>query len=545
MAKRHVRISLGTKLRLLFGPAVLVIIAAALVVPWYFMELLAEQGLQKPGAELTTLRLNEYIRDHPKGADQGRVVYVTGQGAGEGDATGRVGPDIIKLRGKAPLKVEDLDPYAQRARDVFIRHPGEDLDVRPSDDPQGKTVYRCFRAVRAQQTCMTSTCHGSAAADGPRFDAGELVALVDVTMPGELASGVLVWWTRVAFIAGLVLASLLALVLFSVIAHRLILRPLRELRGISDEVADGDMTVRSTITTGDELQHLGESLNDMLNAIAEQHEKITSANSALDLKLSELAEANVTLFQANKVKSEFLANMSHELRTPLNSIIGFADLLVEMGDDRTARYGANISTAAKNLLAMINDLLDLAKIEAGKADVRFGRVSVTDTCQTLLALMKPLADKKQIALHCELSPDLPIVVSDAGKLQQILFNLLSNAIKFIPARERVTLSAANESIGREGHQRGGIVISVADTGPGIAEADQKHLFEKFYQADKSLTKASTGTGLGLAIAKELATLLGGRLSLRSSPGHGAVFSLHVPLDGSEARQAQDAGHRRQ
>jgi len=545
MAKRHVRISLGTKLRLLFGPAVLVIIAAALVVPWYFMELLAEQGLQKPGAELTTLRINEYIRDHPKGADQGKVVYVTGQGAGQGETSGRVGPDVIKLRGKTPVKIEALDPYAQRASSVFINHPGEDLVVMKSDNPQGQTVYRCFRAVRAQQTCMTSTCHGSSATNGPRFDAGELVALVDVTMPGTLASGVLVWWTRVAFIAGLVLASLLALVLFSVIAHRLILRPLTKLRNISDKVAEGDMTVRSTIATGDELQRLGESLNDMLNAIADQHERITSTNRALDLKLNELAEANVTLYQANKVKSEFLANMSHELRTPLNSIIGFADLLAEMDVERTARYGTNIATAAKNLLAMINDLLDLAKIEAGKADVRFDRVSVTDTCQTLLALMRPLADKKQITLNCELAPGLPMIVSDAGKLQQILFNLLSNAIKFIPAREQVTLSAVDETTGRDGRQRGGIVINVADTGPGIAEADQKHLFEKFYQADKSLTKASTGTGLGLAIAKDLAALLGGRLSVRSSPGHGAVFSLHLPMDGSQALLARDGGQRRQ
>ncbi len=545
MAKRHVRIPLATKLRLLFGPAVLVIIAAALVVPWYFMERLAEQGLQKPGAELTLLRLNEFVRDHRKDKDKGdKVVYSVGPVGGEGDTPARMGPGIIVLRGKKARALSELERYALRARKAFNRDPGEETVVMRDED-QGRTVYRCLRAIRAQQTCTVSTCHDPSATDKPPFEVGELVGMVDVAMPGSLASGALVWWTRVAFIAGLVLASLLALVLFSVMAHRLILRPLRQLRDIADKVAEGDMDVRSTISTSDELQRLGESFNDMLTAIDDQHQKLLLANSALDLKLNELAEANVTLFQANKVKSEFLANMSHELRTPLNSIIGFADLLVETDEERTARYGTNIATAARNLLAMINDLLDLAKIEAGKADVRFDSVSVSDTCRTLLALMKPLADKKQIALHCELAEDLPIVVTDAGKLQQILYNLLSNAIKFIPARERVTLSAVSEGTGGNGHRHGGVMIAVADTGPGIAEADQKHLFEKFYQADRSLTKASAGTGLGLAIAKDLAALLGGRLSLKSSPGHGAVFSLHLPIDGPEALRIRDASHRRQ
>jgi len=542
MAKTSVRFSLAAKLRLLFGPAVLVIVAAALIVPWRFMELLAEQGLQKPGAELTLLRLNEFITYHPKGADRGKVVYRTGQDTGEAEALTREGPKIVKLHGKVPPDLTKLKPDAQRARKTFIRDPAEELVVMHSE-AQGQTVYRCFRAVRAQQMCMG--CHKSTSDsdDRPRFDAGELVAMVDVTLPGAMASGALVLWTRVAFVAGLVLSSLLALVLFPVIAQRLILRPLRHLRGISDKVAEGDMSVRSTLVTGDELERLGESFNEMLSAIADQHEKLRAANSALDQKLSELSEVNVTLFKANKVKSEFLANMSHELRTPLNSIIGFADLLAGMPDERIARYGANIAGAAKNLLAMINDLLDLAKIEAGKADVRFERVSVTDICRTLLALMRPQADKKQIALRGQLADDLPVIVTDPGKLQQILFNLLSNAIKFIPAREHVTLSAEREGAGSDGPRRRGVVLSVADTGPGIAEADQKHLFEKFYQADRSLTRTSGGTGLGLAIAKELATLLGGRLALRSSPGHGAVFSLHLPRDGAATLNRHGANGR--
>jgi two-component system, NarL family, sensor histidine kinase BarA len=526
MAKTFVEISLATKLRILFGAAVLLIIASALVVPWYFMELLAAQGIQKPGAELTRLRLNEFVRDHPKGsgnASEVSALYTAGRDVGT-----RTGPILVKL--SADMKPSSpLDTSARRALRVFLRQGDQDVAVLKSEDEQGKTVYRCLRAVRVDQTCMT--CHGPEADVQLQFQLGRLAGMIDVSMPGSTASGGLMLFTRIAFVVGGVLASLLALLLFSVISQRLILRPLRHLRNVSDKVAEGDLTVRSAVRTGDELQRLGESVNEMLTAIDDQHNKLRSANRALDLKLNELAEVNVTLFRANKVKSEFLANVSHELRTPLNSILGFADLLAEHGDERVKRYGHNVSTAAKNLLAMINDLLDLAKIEAGKADVRFDKVSVTDTCQTLLALMRPLADKKQLTLEGTLAEDLPIVITDAGKLQQILFNLLSNAIKFTPATGRVTLTAQRHSSRREGDEAGEVEVAVADNGPGILEIDQKHIFEKFYQADRTLTKESAGTGLGLAISKELAGLLGGTLTLRSEPGHGTTFSLRIPVGG--------------
>ncbi|GAG53445.1 unnamed protein product, partial [marine sediment metagenome] len=152
---------------------------------------------------------------------------------------------------------------------------------------------------------------------------------------------------------------------------------------------------------------------------------------------------------------------------------------------------------------------------------------------TLLALMKPVADKKQLELKERLADDVPIITSDAGKLQQILYNLLSNAIKFTPVHGTVTLATTCGTIQRGGQTENEVVVSVADTGPGITEADQKHIFEKFYQADDSLTKEVPGTGLGLAIARELTSLLGGRLTLKSSPGHGAVFSAHLPQSGPE------------
>jgi signal transduction histidine kinase len=524
MAKKFVRITLATKLRLMFGAAVLGIIAAAIAVPWYFMELLAEQGLQLSAAELTRLRLNEWEKYHrAEDPNQRRLARVSEvEKAYEHDGKGRKGPtfNILSTDPK-------LDSSAQQAMDVLFRNKRQDLFILKAEDERGRTVYRCFRAVRIGSAC--ADCHNASnPSQRLRFDRDQLVGMIDAALPGAVATGTLIWWTRGAFVIGGLLAAMVAVIVFAVLTQRLILRPVRRLRDIADKVAEGDLAVRSDIRTNDELQRLGDSFNEMLSAIAEQHEKLRSANRALDLKLNELAEVNVTLYQANRVKSEFLANISHELRTPLNSIIGFGDLLSESSDERIRRYGQNVGIAARDLLNMINDLLDLAKIEAGKAVVRFDKVSVTDACQTLLALMKPLADKKQIDLRGELGDDVPLIVTDAGKVQQILFNLLSNAIKVTPVAGKVTLQARKEP------SRPGSVdevsISVADTGPGIAEDQQHRIFEKFYQVDRSLTKETSGTGLGLSISKELTNLLGGRLALKSSPGHGAEFTLTLPIE---------------
>ncbi len=520
-----VRMSLAMKLRLLFGAAVLGIIAAALVVPWYFLELLAEQAVQQRGTQISSLVINEHLADSKDPALGSRVASLYTAG---GQSDGRAGPFFVKL--SPDLKPDrPLDSPARAAARLFRRTPRQDITVSKAEDEQGRAVYRSFRAVRAEPICMK--CHGPAAATEHQFQPGQLVGMVDVTVPAEEEGGALLWWTRGAFVAGAALATLLAIILFAVLTQKLILRPVRQLRKVADKVTEGDLTVRSTIRTGDELQRLGDSFNEMLTAITDQHEQLRAANRALDLKLDELAQANVALFEANKVKTEFLASVSHELRTPLNSIIGFADLLEESSDERVCRYGQNIGASAKNLLSLINDILDLARLEAGKATVRWDKVSLIDTCQTLVALMKPLADKKQLIFEAHLAEDLPIVTTDASKCQQILYNLLSNAIKFTPAGGNVILSAAVETADpAPAAQPKEVAISITDTGPGIAEADQQDIFEKFYQSDRSLTKEAAGAGLGLSIAKELTSLLGGRLTLKSSPGQGAVFTLHLPIE---------------
>jgi signal transduction histidine kinase len=535
MAARGIQVSLATKLRVLFAAAVLGIIAAALLVPWYFTELLAEQGLQRPAAELTRLRLNEWVARH--GLGRGEDSHVARTYVARDPGGSRKGPRLIRL--KADLTPEaPLDASAQDALAALVRNPGQALVILPGEEARGVRTYRCFRAVRVDATC--ARCHGPTVRLERQLPAGRLVGLIDVALPAEPAGGGrLVWWTRYAFIGGGALAGLFAIVAFALITQRLILLPVRRLGRVADKVAEGDLTVRSTVRTGDELQRLGERFNEMLSAISAQHAQLRAANRALDLKLHELAEANVALFQANKVKSEFLANVSHELRTPLNSIIGFAELIADADDPRHRRYGVNIASAAKDLLTMINDILDLAKIEAARAEVRLDKVSVSDTCRTLLALMKPQADKKHITVRDHIADDLPLVTTDAGKLQQILYNLMSNAVKFTPPGGEVTLRAACTAGRAADAADRQVQVSVRDTGPGIAEVEQPHVFEKFYQVDGTLTRDRQGAGLGLAIAKELANLLGGQLGLASRPGHGATFTLTLPVEPAPppARQA--------
>ena len=226
--------------------------------------------------------------------------------------------------------------------------------------------------------------------------------------------------------------------------------------------------------------------------------------------------------------------MSHELRTPLHSIIGFAEVLQETLQPRTGpvdekrkRYIANIITSSGRLLDLINDLLDLAKIEAGRVELTVGPMSVKDTAEGLVNLIRPQAERASIELVTKVQRNLPTVQTDAGKVQQIVFNFLSNAVKFTPDGGTVTLSS--EMIAGNGPHKPGLRISVSDTGPGIPDHMQEKIFEKFMQLESAVTREHGGTGLGLTISRDLAQLLQGEIELESRQGQGATFSLVIPL----------------
>jgi signal transduction histidine kinase len=240
----------------------------------------------------------------------------------------------------------------------------------------------------------------------------------------------------------------------------------------------------------------------------------------LDRKVDELARVNMALYESNRLKSDFLATMSHELRTPLNSIIGFSEVLLTADNlsDKQHRYAGNIMTGGKQLLALINDVLELAKLEAGKMRLHPEALTVSGVCEHAAAMFRQQAEKKNIDLKVLVDSALP-VRQDAGKLHQVLTNLLSNAVKFTPEGGRVTLKAASDG--------NDLVFTVSDTGVGIAPEEQELVFEKFRQAANPMTREQGGTGLGLSIVRELAKLLGGDVALHSELGRGSTFTVRV------------------
>jgi PAS domain S-box-containing protein len=241
---------------------------------------------------------------------------------------------------------------------------------------------------------------------------------------------------------------------------------------------------------------------------------------------AELEAARDAADAASRAKSDFLANMSHELRTPLHAIIGFTELLqdgIVTDEEERAQSFADIHASAQHLLSLINDILDLSKIEAGRMELDYEAVDVPELFAAMIALLRERAHHKRLTLTAT-AGDATILVADARKLRQILFNLLANAIKFTEPGGGVTLDAC--TVGDD------IVLRVTDTGIGISEEDQRELFHPFTQVDASLTRRHEGTGLGLALTRRLVELHGGQITVRSARDEGSTFTVVLPRDGA-------------
>jgi signal transduction histidine kinase/HAMP domain-containing protein/ActR/RegA family two-component response regulator len=287
--------------------------------------------------------------------------------------------------------------------------------------------------------------------------------------------------------------------------------------------------IGASMRTEELLQELQRSNSELGSRSRELEEKA----SELEFKNREIARASASLEEkarelarASKYKSDFLANMSHELRTPLNSLLILAKLLAE-NEEKTLTsqqvdYARTICSSGHDLLSLINEILDLSKVEAGKVEVKPQQVAVADLCEFVERSFRKVAEQKSLELHVEVSNDAPSYVhTDPLRLQQILKNLLSNAFKFTSAG-RVTLEVRSALTG--------IAFVVSDTGIGIPEDKQRVIFEAFHQADASTSRTYGGTGLGLAISRELVRLLGGEITLRSVVGEGSTFTVNLPIN---------------
>jgi two-component system sensor histidine kinase BarA len=438
-----------------------------------------------------------------------------------------------------PLDVDVLQGFLER-RPVPVRPGGaggpdfECRDFRTDDNQE----YHYYQPIRFRQDC--ALCHeyrgtvGAAGAGRPKLAEGDLMAVVKVAMPDAVTRKA-INWNRAILLATAIITVFLAMLVAYAIVRYVIVKPLEHLRDVSDEVRRGNVDARAEIHTADEFEELGVAFNRMLRGLIDTQDELKKANTSLDEKVDQLAQANLHLYETNRLKGDFLATMSHELRTPLNSILGFSDVLGGNPalDAKQQRYVENIRSSGRMLLEMINDILDLAKIEAGKMEIRPTVFRLESAVSAQCDMIRPLAEKRQIDVSFEIGPGLDEVEQDQGKVQQILANLLSNAVKFTPEGGRVDVMARLVEPAGDGTAEE-FALDVSDTGVGIAEGDQQAIFEKFRQGsvfrrDDAMTREYSGTGLGLSIVRELCRLLGGDVELESQLGRGSRFTVTLPL----------------
>ncbi|MCH2203729.1 MAG: ATP-binding protein [Fuerstiella sp.] len=416
------------------------------------------------------------------------------------------------------------------------------------EEPDGSRSLKYVAAIRATSDCLA--CHQSGNQyNAPEYTPNQFVAVATVTIPMAKVDQELSV-SNAVFVGSAIITTGLAMLAAYIIVRYIIVKPVLHLKDVSDAIAMGNLTQRAEITTGDEFEELSHAFNRMLRHMTTVNTELRTVNDNLDAKVDLLAQANMELFNSNRLKNDFLATVSHELRTPLNSILGFSDILAGAVnlDERQHRYVDNIQTSGRSLMTQINDLLDLAKIESGQLEIQAGSLDMPELIDRLVQQVTPLAEQKNINLRVTHAwPALPKLHQDAGKVRQILTNLLSNAIKFTPEGGRVRVSshhlkAATGTRSVSNKESADIIanddlieIAVEDTGIGIPMQQQEDIFEKFRQGATlpgqrdHAKREYGGTGLGLSIVRELSRLLGGDVNLESEFGKGSVFTVTLPM----------------
>ncbi len=344
----------------------------------------------------------------------------------------------------------------------------------------------------------------------------------------EAAISTILWRLFPTLLAGVAVPMFLALLLL----QRQVLAPVGAIRRAMTRQKSGDATARAPSLGNDEFGDVARTFNEMLDVL--DHHRSEIAKTAANLNAA-LIEAR----GANRSKTEFLANVSHELRTPLNAIIGFSEIIHDeiygpITPHQYREYAGDIRDSGRHLLDLINDILDVSKIEAGKLELHESVVEVGAIVETTIRIVKPRADAGNLELTVNVPDVPPALYADERALKQILLNLLSNAVKFTPEGGRVTVAV-------RGGDRGEISISVSDTGIGIAAEEIPRVLQPFRQVDSALNREYEGTGLGLSLAKSLVELHGGRLELESELGAGTIVTAVFPgeriVRPGESRQA--------
>ena len=326
----------------------------------------------------------------------------------------------------------------------------------------------------------------------------------------------------------LLVVFLVAAVVTSVLLARNLARPIESIQVAAARIGSGSLDHRIEVSSRDELGALAEEFNRMALRLQESYAglelQVEERTRELTSALARLDEKSRELEAASHHKSEFLANMSHELRTPLNAISGFSQVLRKRlyGEinDKQADYLDEILASSRDLLSLIDDVLDLSKVEAGQIELEVAPFSLPATLERGLVVVGEQASKGDIRTSLVSDPGIGTVTGDERRVRQVVLNLLWNAVKFTPAGGAVNVSASRVD--------GEVRVSVADTGPGIDPEDQGRIFEEFQQAAAGREQRE-GTGLGLALSKRLVELHGGRIWVESEPGKGSTFVFTLPV----------------
>jgi len=418
--------------------------------------------------------------------------------------------------------------YAVDSRGELVSHPDINLVLR----------HTSFASLPQVRTALEAPANGTrdAVTTGRNESGTEVLSAyrpiaslgwrVFVEEPSSEALAPLeaaIWRTALLLVAFLLLAGATGVLL----ARRLV-RPIESIQTAAAKIGSGALDQRIEVASHDELGALAEEFNRMAEQLrgsyADLERKVEERTAELETALRELDEKSRQLEAASVHKSAFLASMSHELRTPLNAIIGFSQVLGErlFGalNEKQAEYVDDILVSGRHLLSLINDVLDLSKVEAGQVDLEVAPFSLRDALESGVVMVRERAVHDGVHVSFDSTPEVDVVAGDERRIRQVIFNLLTNAVKFTPAGGTVDVSAIRHN--------GEVRVAVADTGPGVPPEDRERIFEEFQQTDAGIEQGE-GTGLGLALSRRLVELHGGRIWVDAEPGRGSTFVFTLPV----------------
>ena len=417
---------------------------------------------------------------------------------------------------------------------------------------EGEEVFRYLAPMTIEENCLD--CHGEPKGEidvtgfpkegwsiGDNGGAISIIMPLDVYRENEQSAIV----QDVIFFGGMLA---FCLVVVYVALGYLVTRPLNKIQAGVEQIQTGNLDVELAYTESSrEMNTLTADFNQMAEELSaiygnletqveDRTAQLARANDVLERQRAQLEDANDRLRDENRYKSDFLAIMSHELRTPLTSIIAFAEMLNKESDpknEKEAETRREIEANSRALLFMINDILEMSRLDAGRIEMNVETVDLGDIAGLVQSVVQPLAKQNGIEFTCEIDADVPLVEADFEKLRHVLENLAGNAVKFTPEGGSVRLAISYHP------ECGEVWLRVADTGIGIAKKDQRRVFERFVQADSSASRKYSGTGLGLALAKEYTEMHNGSISVESVLGKGSVFTVRIPAKRSASDDEGD------